>query len=363
VVAAGNSQPGVLPATPYPDHWQDPAWGVGHWAVGFNSLKCGSFVGEWNIIGGIADVPNAPSPFCKVGPGLANAPVPDFSAHGGNLAPNFRPAPGLGVWGVSSMGFWEDKSGTSFAAPILARDCAMALQALQPVCPSGSHPFGVTVKAMLAVTAEPISLPQRFKEAAERTLGRGKASPTALFAADAASALFVWQGMLNHKGDIARVVVVIPKVWLEEAGDPVCDASVAWDTPVNAAFPNAYGCRRVDFRLKPNPDADAVRGSRGAHSTYPLRIRTYGLKKALEEGEVVDDLWTVELSYDEVCDYPPTQTFTPEQRVSFSLRLHDRAGLVSPQAAVQASSAAATMTRLSAAPIPIQAPVMVKNPA
>lgn len=362
VVAAGNSPPGVLPNSPYSDHWRDPSWGVGHWAAGFNTLKCGSFVREWSLVGGIADVPFAPSPFSKAGPGLADAPVPDFSSHGGNCAANYRHAPGLGVWGLTPAGLWEDQCGTSFAAPILARDCALALQVLQGVCPSGSHPFAVTAKALLALTADGVELPPRFKDAADRTLGHGQVSRSSFTTPDAAAALFVWQGVLNHKNDIARVVLVVPKAWLEEAGDPVCEVALSWDPPVNAAFPNVYGCRRVDFKLKPSPDADAVRGSRGSHASYPLRVRTYGLKKALEDGLVGDDVWTIELSYEETCDYPPTQTFTPEQRVGCALRLRDRANLVSPQAAVQASGAAATMTRLSAVPVPIQVPVTVKNP-
>ena len=361
VVAAGNSQPGVLPTPDYPDHWQDPAWGVGHWAVGFNTLKCGSFVREWTIAGGIADVPYAPSPFCKVGPGLADAPVPDFSAHGGNSGANYGLAPGLGVWGLSPAGLWEDKCGTSFSAPILAREFAFALQFLQRVCPSGSYPFASTAKVILALTAETIALPARFREAAKRTIGFGEASRTGITIADSASAVFIWQGVLGYKNDIARVVVPIPMDWLEQAGEPVCDVAVSWDTPVNAAFPNVYGCRRVDFKLKPTPDADGIRGSRGAHGSYPLRVRTYGLKSAFENGLTKDDFWTVELSYDEMCDYPPTQTFTPEQRVSFALRLRDREGGVSPQPAVQAITAIGTMTRLSAAPIPVQVAVAVKN--
>jgi hypothetical protein len=141
----------------------------------------------------------------------------------------------------------------------------------------------------------------------------------------------------------------------------VCDIAVSWDSPVNAAFTNVYGCRRVNVKLKPTPDADAVRGSRGAHQGYPLRVRTYGLKKALDDGLVEDDLWIVELSYEEMCDYPPTQVFTPEQRVAFALQLRDRDGTASPQAAVQAIEMTSTMTRLSAAPIPLQVPVTVKK--
>jgi hypothetical protein len=220
----------------------------------------------------------------------------------------------------------------------------------------------VAAKALLALTADGVELPARFKDAAERTLGFGQASPSRLTTPDAATALFVWQGVLNHKNDIARVVIVVPRAWLEAAGDPVCDVAVSWDTPVNAAFPNVYGCRRVDFKLKPSPDADAVRGSRGSHASYPLRVRTYGLKKTLDDGLVNDDVWTIELNYEEMCDYPPTQNFTPEQRVGLALRLRDRDNLAGPQAAVQASGVAATMTRLSAVPVPVQVPVTVKNP-
>jgi hypothetical protein len=361
VVAAGNSRPGVTPNPAYAEHWQDPTWGLGHWAVGFNTLKCGSFVREWTIVGGVADVPFAPSPFCKVGPALADAPAPDFSAHGGNCNAGYGHSPGLGVWGLSPAGLWEDRLGTSHATPILSRQCAFALALLQRVCPAGTSPFGVTAKAFLALTADPILLPTRFGEAAARTLGLGRASSERLSVPDADRAIFVWQGVLGNKSDVARVIVPIPGDWLEEADDPVCDIAVSWDSPVNAAFTNVYGCRRVNVKLKPTPDADAVRGSRGAHQGYPLRVRTYGLKKALDDGLVEDDLWIVELSYEEMCDYPPTQVFTPEQRVAFALQLRDRDGTASPQAAVQAIEMTSTMTRLSAAPIPLQVPVTVKK--
>lgn len=361
VVAAGNSERGVIPNPSYPDHWQDPVWGLGNWAVGFNTLKCGSFVRDWTMVGGIADVPFAPSPFCKAGPALADGPAPDFSAHGGNWNSTYRYSAALGVWGLTTTGLWEDRSGTSHAAPILSRECAFALALLQRVCPAGASPFGATAKAFLALTADAISLPPRFKELAARTLGFGVAASERLKSPDPDVVTFVWQGVLDNKSDIARVVVPIPTSWLEEAGEPVCDIAISWDSPVNAAFPNVYGCRRVDLKLKPTPDADAVRGSKGAHSWYPLRVRTYGLKKAFEDGAVGDDLWVVELNYQEMCDYPPTQVFTPEQRVAFALRLRDGAGECSPQAAVQAIEMAATMTRLSAAPVPVQVPVTVKR--
>ena len=32
ILAAGNSPPGLLPSDPYPDHYDDPRWALGHWA-------------------------------------------------------------------------------------------------------------------------------------------------------------------------------------------------------------------------------------------------------------------------------------------------------------------------------------------
>jgi hypothetical protein len=361
VVAAGNSAPGVIPSATYPDHWQDPSWKLGNWALGFNTLTCGSYVRHWTLLGGIATVPYAPSPFSKIGFGLANSRVPDFSAHGGNASPSYSWTSGLGVYGLSSAGLWEDKSGTSFAAPLLARECAFSLQALQTVCSPGSKPFGVTVKALLALTAISHPLPQPLQELARLTLGYGEANSVSVSKAEQNTAIFVWQGVIMDKTDRSKVVFPIPMEWINAAGDPVCEVAVAWDTPVNAAFPNVYGCRHVVIRLRPVETGKAVHPSRGPHTTYPLRIRTYALKQFIEKESLTDDLWTIELSYDEICEYPPAQTFIPEQRVAFALRLRDRNEQVSPQEYIQKHVLASTMTRLSAALISTQVPVTVKS--
>lgn len=360
IIAAGNSEPGIAPTPAYADHWQDPSWRIGHWAAGFNSLKCGSFVREWTIAGGVADVPFAPSPFCKVGPGLTESPVPDFSAHGGNWDAHYKYGPALGVYGLTPSGLWEDRSGTSYAAPILSRECAFAISKLQQVCPPQSRPFAATIKAFLALTATRPRLAARFEEAASRTLGFGEASSSRLDEPSENEAIFVWQGILTNKTDIAHVIVPIPKTWLSTAGHPYCEIAVAWDTPVNAAFANLYGCRRIDVKLRTGPDAAAVRPSPGGHKWYPLRISRYGLKQVYEKGRLTDDLWVIDLSYEEMCDYPPTQSFTPEQRVSIAVRLFDAEGKSSPQESVQNHPMAASMTRLSATPIPARVPVAVK---
>jgi hypothetical protein len=360
VVAAGNSLPNTLPSTAYPEHWQDARWALGNWALGFNALTCGSFVRDWTLLGGVATIPFAPSPFCRVGPGLAASPMPDFAAHGGNGNAAYGWSPGLGVFGLSLDGLWEDKNGTSFAAPLLARECAFAFQALQGVCPPGARPYGVAVKALLALTSSPINLPAPFNELARRTLGYGEADSNAVRSARPDAAVFVWQGVINDKSDLARVVVPIPVDWLKSADDPVCDAAVSWDTPVNAVFPNVYGCRRVDMKLRAVEGGTAARPLPGVHNAYPLRVRTHPLKKVFEKEAPDDDLWMFELSYEEVCDYPATQTFIPEQRVAVALRLRDRGNKVSPQEFVQNHSLAVTMTRLSAAIISAQVPVTIK---
>lgn len=361
VVAAGNSPQGVVPSAAYPDHWQDASWRLGHWASGFNTLTCGSFVRDWTVLGGVATIPYASSPFSRIGLGLADSPVPDFSAHGGNANSAYGWTPGLGVYGLSLAGLWEDRNGTSAAAPLLARECARGLQALQTVCPPGGKPFGVTVKALLALTAIPHSLPQPLQELARLTLGHGEASSASFTNPEEETAIFLWQGVIMDKTDLAKVVLPIPIDWIKAAGDPVCDVSVAWDTPVNAAFPNVYGCRRVDIHLRSVETGKAVRASHGPHASYPLRIRTYALKRFVEKEPLTDDLWTVDLGYDELCEYPPTQTFIPEQRVAFALRLRDRSGNMSPQDYIQSHALAPTMTRLSAALLPAQIPVTIKS--
>lgn len=360
VIAAGNSLLGTPPTVPYPNHWQDPTWKLGHWALGFNTLTCGSFVREWTLLGGVATVPFAPSPFTRHGPGLDNSPVPDFSAHGGNGTPTYQEAPQLGVYGLSPQGMWEDHSGTSFAAPLLAREAAFAFQALQVVCPSGTRPFAATIKALLALTAIPPDLPETYTDLARVALGHGEATSVPIRVPDYDAAIFIWQGVIADKTERAKVIFPIPLEWLESADDPVCEVSVAWDSPVNSAFHNVYVCRRVDTKLRRVDGGDAVRALPGAHPRYPLRVRTHRLKSAAVKGGAPDDLWTIEITYKEECEYPPTQAFTPEQRVGIAIRLRDRSGAASPQSFVQQHALAATMTRLSSAPIPVQVPVSIK---
>src|SRR3569833_54640 len=119
IVAAGNSQTGVVPNPPYPGHYDDPQWALGPWACGFNSLVCGSYVSRVSA-NGLVQESGWPSPFSRIGPGLSSSPIPSFAAPGGNCDDRHNGLPGLGVWGLAGTGLAEDRMGTSHAAPILA---------------------------------------------------------------------------------------------------------------------------------------------------------------------------------------------------------------------------------------------------
>ena len=154
VVAAGNSYLGVIPNTPYPRHYSELPWQLGAFARSFNSLTCGSYVSQLSASGLVRQL-GWPSPFCRVGPGLASTPKPDFGASGGNVTENYAFAPGLGVWGIDPNGQWREAIGTSYAAPLLAREAALALRSLERVCEPGARPYAAAVKSFLALTADP----------------------------------------------------------------------------------------------------------------------------------------------------------------------------------------------------------------
>jgi hypothetical protein len=363
VIAAGNSSKGILPSTPYPRHFDDPRWALGAWARSFNSLTCGSFVKDITS-GGLVTEAGWPSPFCRIGPGLCNSPKPDFSANGGNGTPQYQYAPGLGVWGLNQSGVWEDWTGTSVAAPLLARESVFALQRLQAVCESGAQPFAVTVKAFLALTANPPVDDGPVKELAERTLGRGSASAHRLDAPSAETGVMIWQGVLEDEKDIARVQLPIPADWWKEAEDPYLRLVVAWDPPVNAAVKHLWATRDVSAKLKVHPDSKAQHTSRvKPHGSYPLLERLYNLRKLPPDTKVEGDFWLMEIAYEQTADYHPAMTFPPQQRVAFVAEISDRGQRrLSPQSALQALPATKTMTRLTVPPSVARLPIILRTP-
>jgi hypothetical protein len=360
VVSAGNSPPGVQPANPYPTNYDDPQWQLGAWARSFNALTCGSLV-ERLSPGGLGNV-GWPSPFTRVGPGLCESVKPDFAANGGNTNSVLNRAPGMGVWGLTSAGRWEDKIGTSFAAPLLAREAAFAVEALQKVCQQGAKPYAVTVKAFLALAAVRPTLTGLVSTLAERALGRGTTSSTRIEKASSRSAVLIWQGMLGGPGEIARVKMPIPKEWYEKAKKPRLRLVVCWDPPVNFAASDLWATRKVTAHFKPSPDSTSLYGTRGSHRSYPAIDRSYDLRKLPKGATLNGDTWLLELNYDQVADYYPGMEFSLQQRVAFAAEIYDDAEEpLSPHGFLQALPSAVTMTRLSIPPQGVKTPVVIRS--
>ena len=360
IVSAANSPPGVVPTEPYPDHYDEPQWGLGPWASSFNSLTCGSTVERLAPNGLVQDV-GWPSAFGRVGPGLCDSPKPDFVAHGGNCTTSYNSAPGLGVWACNGRGLWEDHSGTSYAAPILARTAAFALAELEKVCQPGARPYAVTAKAFLALTAKRPQVSERVRDLADRALGRGYASVQRLVSPLAESAVMVWQGVIDGPRDTVRVQLPIPRGWYAAASSPWLRLVLAWDTPANYAAHHVWGCRRVNARLAVGPDLRAMYPRGRAHQSYPLIDRQYDLKKIPAGVRVEGDMWLLELGYEQIADYYPGIDFTPQQRVAFAAELWDKGeSPVSPQPFLQELPIANTMTRLSVPPVPVRAPIVLR---
>lgn len=87
----------------------------------------------------------------------------------------------------------------------------------------------------------------------------------------------------------------------------------------------------------------------------------YRLGRVSQEALPPNDLWIVELSYEQIADYYPGLDFSPQQRVAFAIELIDRGERrVSPQAAVQAMPIAQSLHRLSVPPQIVRAPVVLR---
>lgn len=361
VVAAGNSRPGVIPTPGYPNHHADANWALGPWACGFNTLVCGSFVSRVST-SGLAQV-GWPSPFSRIGPGLCDAPVPSFGAPGGNTDAEYRRPTGLGVWGYSGAGLVEDRAGTSFAAPLLAREAAHTLHQLQQFCTAGTQPFAVLARAFLSLVARRPS-DDAPAELAGRTLGNGLAGAIRLAAPAPRSAVILWQGYIESPNDVVRVQLPIPRDWLTEADQPVLRLVVCADPPVNEVAHATWACRKIRPVLHPGPDVRAVTAPRGGHSSYPCIDRRYGLSRFRPGSEkgAEGDMWLLELSYEDAALYPPGMDFDPRQRVAFAAELFDASATrADPQPAMQGLPIAASMIRLSVQPAAIRNPVIVRT--
>ena len=349
VIAAGNAQSGVIPSSGYPSHYEDPAWELHSFPRAFNALTCGGVAGCLSA-GGLASEIDAPSPFTRIGPGFADSPKPDFCASAGNSGADYRRLPGAGIWGYSALGEAREEFGTSFAAPLLAREAAFVFEELRPKCPGDSRPFACAVKAVLALTADNVTarLSESLKPLAKRTIGFGRASANRFRRPQQERARFVWQGVIAHEDDLIRVQLPIPGAWLREATSPQLQICVAWDTPACAAAEKQWSCRDVEITMRPGPDADAIRGSKGRVPGYPLFKRIWKLDAVVRSGAVQSDLWVLEFKYSQIAAYAAGHIVPPAQRVAFAAEIWDDAeNPVEPHGFIQSLPIASTFVRLS----------------
>jgi len=136
----------------------------------------------------------------------------------------------------------------------------------------------------------------------------------------------------------------------------------AADVPVDSAAVGIWASRKIVSSLRPHPEERAIRGKRrNSNEAYPLSTKVYNLsgqKNKVSFG----DIWTLEISYEQIADYLPTMSFTSQQRVSIAAELYDAtaAGL-SPQATLQSMAFTQTMTNLSVSSVASQTPVMLRT--
>lgn len=363
VFAAGNSQPGLIPSEPYPNHVDDDRWALGAFACSFNGIVCGAYVDKLND-DAVAGVLGAPSPFTRIGPGLCDSPVPGFSAPGGDSSSSYERLAATGVWVCNASGLWEDHAGTSVAAPLVARETAWVLQELLPHCPPEAAPFAGTIKAWLNLVAKRPLLNGAFERLASRTLGRGFPSASELRSPRGDSAVFVWQTTLQGPKTVSRVQFPVPAAWIRSATNPWLRVVGAWNAPVNAALTESWACRKVGVKVRPFGGDEALVGGGTAKGAYPLIDRSWGISTeslASKNLSLSDAYWILECEYEEVGEYPPAMTVSPQQRVGVVIELLDRSeNPTSPQYFIQSLAIAAELTRLSVPQYPATQPVTLK---
>ncbi len=235
------------------------------------------------------------------------------------------------------------------------------MQKLQEVCEPGSHPFAVTARAFLTLTAEPPVEHEQVQTLVERTLGCGKADSRRLDQPTAGSAVLVWQGYIESPDDKVRVQIPIPLDWLSSAEDPVLKIVVCYDPPVSETALATWACRKVSPVLHLGPDAlVSARAARTPviRSSSPVQTRQVQTGKQ-DAGRRRH--WLLELAYTQIAPYPPGMDFDPRQRVAFAAELIDWGNRRSIPPAMQALPIAPTMNRLSTQRFAIRSPIIVKS--
>jgi hypothetical protein len=104
--------------------------------------------------------------------------------------------------------------------------------------------------------------------------------------------------------------------------------------------------------------------NKAKHKSHPLidRIFDVNLQKVTDLNNAEpDDVWFIELSYEEIADSHPSMDFSPQQRVGLAIELLDVSDApVSPQEMVQRIPIAQTMVNLGSVSVAIQAPVRIR---
>lgn len=354
VIAVGNAPEGAVPIAPYPGHLEDPNWHLCAPAFAANAVTVGATVGTHVSPDTVVTEPHRPSPFSRVGVSPLPGIKPDLCAVGGNQRVDGVESPWAGVPVLDQSGEWVRSAGTSFAAPVVAREAAFLWRRLRDIGRGLVEPYAVTVKACLALSGRRGGDERGIEALAKVALGFGYPEIDPWFEPPADRGLLVWQGMLKGPNLKSRVRFPIPGEWLAAAKAPRLRVCWCWDPPVNPAVPEVWICRDVTLRLRAAADdgAPALSGSRSTRgrTPYPLRFRDFVLDgPRLEEQGIsapADGIWILEVSYLEIADLPdlPLSTY---QRVAVAAELVDLEGGVGPQEALQAMPIAQSMTHFS----------------
>jgi len=173
--------------------------------------------------------------------------------------------------------------------------------------------------------------------------------------------VFLWQGEIGGSHQKHKLLIPIPKSWLQAAKAPSVRMVVAWETPVNDANSGVWACRKVECQFRRATGMAALKPvTRSAHRAYPLIYRSYDLKPHAQKAAKSDD-WLVEVSYTEqgMAQYFLGATPDPRQRVGLAIEIVDAdEAPVSPQGAIQALPTAISMDVLSAT-VPLRVPVPI----
>ena len=269
IVAVGNRTPRLGPAveegvTAYPGYLLEPANRLFEPAGAVNVLTVGSLSHGPGLDGVLAGDLNTrpitqrlePSPFTRVGPGLGGALKPDLVEVGGTLVfdavtRTLKSGQQLASAGVVTLNhrylerLMTSKSGTSFAAPLVAHTAAQILKLM----PQASANL---VRALLAGSAQiPDETLQRLvlegPDSIDHVCGHGRPDlMRAGYSDDSRVVLYAQDALqLDH---FAVYRIPIPHTFQSEKGRRTVTVTLAYDPPVRHTR-NDYCGVGMSFRL------------------------------------------------------------------------------------------------------------------